>query len=171
MRFALLLPVLLAVTAPRAQQQPQTLCQTDAANGLDFWVGTWDLSWNGANGPGSGTNVITRDLGGCVIHERFEDATGFAGQSVSVYTPSGWRQTWVDNSGGYLLFEGQTHADGTVREMRMAPFQTVSGAMQINRMIWEDVTNDSLTWRWQSTTDDGETWRDNWVIRYQRRTE
>ena len=168
------LAALLVVLAPlaHAQQQTTTLCETPEADGLDFWVGTWDLTWTAASGEGRGVNVVTRDLGGCVVHERFEDlGTGFAGESVSVYTPSGWRQTWVDNSGGYLLFEGTTHDDGTVREMRMAPFENASGAMQINRMTWEDVTADGLTWRWQASTDGGATWTDNWVITYARRAD
>jgi hypothetical protein len=169
MRLALLL--LAALAAPLAHAQQPTLCQTDAADGLDFWVGTWDLAWTSATGPASGTNVITRELGECVIHERFVDPTGFEGESVSMLTPSGWRQTWVDNSGGYLLFIGETHEDGTVREMRMAPFENPRGQMQINRMTWEDVTDDSLTWRWQASTDGGETWSDTWVIYYTRRAE
>ena len=171
MRAALLALALLAPLATAAQPAT-TLCQTPEADGLDFWVGTWDLRWRAASGEGSGTNVITRELGDCVIHERFEDLnTGFAGESVSVYTPSGWRQTWVDNSGGYLVFSGATHEDGTVAEMRMEPVANASGEMQINRMMWEDVTADSLTWRWQASTDGGETWTDNWVIYYTRRAE
>jgi hypothetical protein len=166
-RLAALL-VLLAPLAPAAQQ---TLCETPEADGLDFWVGTWDLAWASASGEARGTNVVTRELGDCVVHERFEAETGFAGESVSVYTPSGWRQTWVDNSGGYLLFEGATHPDGTVSEMRSAPFMNVSGEPQINRMVWEDVTADALTWRWQASTDGGATWTDTWVIQYTRRAE
>ena len=167
MRLALLALALLAL--PARAQQTDSLCETDAADGLDFWVGTWDLTWTSASGEARGTNEVTRDLGDCVVHERFSAETGFEGESVSVYTPSGWRQTWVDNSGGYLLFEGATHDDGRVSEMRMAPFENASGEMQTNRMMWEDVTDDSLTWRWQSSVDGGETWTDVWVIHYARR--
>jgi hypothetical protein len=112
--------------------------------------------------------VIARTNRGCVVHERFSAATGFEGESFSVLTPAGWRQTWVDNSGGYLLFDGTTDADGRVVEMRQAPFETPQGQMQTNRMIWEDVTDDALVWRWQASLDDGATWQDRWVIRYTR---
>ena len=165
---SLVLLVALAVSPFALAQQAPSLCQTEKANGLDFWVGTWSLEWTSASGPASGTNVITRDLGDCVIHERFSAETGFEGESVSVLTPSGWRQTWVDNSGGYLLFKGATGEDGRVMEMRMDGVETPDGSMQVNRMIWEDVTEDSLTWRWQSTVDGGETWRNLWVIYYTR---
>lgn len=162
--------IALVLAAP-VLAQPAAPCTTEAAAGLDFWVGTWDLRWDTAAGAeGTGTNAITRELAGCVVHERFTDTTGsgYAGESVSVLTPQGWRQTWVDNSGAYLLFNGATDADGRVTEMRSAPFTNPSGETQVNRMVWEDVTADALTWRWQASTDDGATWADNWVIRYTR---
>ena len=167
MRLAFLFAALLAAPAALAQNGP-TLCESAEADGLDFWVGTWDLEWTSASGPTRGTNVITRELGECVVHERFSAETGFEGESVSVLTPSGWRQTWVDNSGGYLLFEGTTDENDRVLEMRMDGVQTPDGTTQINRMTWQDVTESSLTWRWQSSTDGGTTWRDLWVIRYTR---
>ena len=37
------------------------------------------------------------------------------------------------------------------------------------RMIWEDVTADSLTRRWQKGKPDG-SWTDLWVLHYKRRT-
>lgn len=158
---------LLALTAP-ALAQPASSCTSEAASGLDFWVGSWTLSWDTPTGTGSGTNEISRDLGGCVVHERFQDAAGFAGESMSVLTASGWQQTWVDNAGGYLLFDGATDETGRVTEMRSAPFQNPQGQTQVNRMIWEDVTDDALVWRWQASLDGGTTWADRWVIRYAR---
>ena len=149
--------------------QPARPCETEAAAGLDFWVGTWDLAWETADGATqTGTNTITRGQGGCVIHERFAAEAGFAGESWSVLTPAGWRQTWVDNAGGYLLFTGATDAEGRVAEMRQATSANPAGQQQTNRMIWEDVTADSLVWRWQASLDGGETWADRWVIRYTR---
>ena len=167
MRSLLLLAALAVSPAVLAQDGP-TLCESDKADGLDFWLGTWNLEWTSASGTASGTNAITRELGECVVHERFSSETGFEGESVSVYTPSGWRQTWVDNSGGYLLFTGTTGEDDRVLEMRMDGVETPEGTLQVNRMMWEDVTESSLTWRWQSSTDGGATWRDLWVIYYTR---
>lgn len=162
-----------ALLAAPSLAQPAAPCTAEAAGGLDFWTGTWDLAWDTASGPdtGSGTNVIARGLAGCVVHERFTDTTpdsGYQGESVSVLTPQGWRQTWVDNAGAYLLFDGATDAEGRVVEMRSAPFTNPAGQTQVNRMIWEDVTEDALTWRWQASTDGGATWADSWVIRYTR---
>lgn len=141
---------------------------------LDFWVGEWDLTWPGGQGgtpagqTGEGTNVITKTLGDCVIHESFS-GQGYDGQSFSIYDARSqqWKQTWVDSQGGHILFTGN-RIDGTM-EMRTAAFTDGQGNQRINRMIWEDVEENSLTWRWQSSTDGGETWTDLWVISYVRR--
>ncbi|MDX1421094.1 MAG: hypothetical protein R3181_14100, partial [Rubricoccaceae bacterium] len=97
-------------------------------------------------------------------------ADGVRGESVSVYRARAgeWRQTWVDNRGGYLLFTGGRRDDGTV-VLRTAPFTNPQGQEQVNRMLWTDVTADALTWRWQASTDGGATWEDRWTIRYTRR--
>ncbi len=167
MRLSVALFAAAALALP-ASAQAGPPCQSPEAEGLDFWVGTWDLEWDTADGTASGTNTITREHNGCVIEEQFAAETGFEGGSWSVLTPAGWRQTWVDNAGGYLLFTGATDDDGRVVEMRQAPFENPQGQMQTNRMVWEDVTDESLVWRWQASLDDGATWADRWVIRYAR---
>ena len=85
------------------------------------------------------------------------------------HAPSGtWRQTWVDNQGGYLLFTGGRRDDGAMA-LRTDPFTNPQGQEQVSRMTWTDVSDDALTWRWQRSTDGGATWEDQWVIRYARR--
>ena len=170
-RFAMrLLPVVLVLLAPFVYAQ--TPC--DGADGLDFWLGTWDLTWPGGQGgtpegeAGRGTNTITKALGGCVVHEQFAAENGYAGESVSVQTPQGWRQTWVDNAGGYLLFTETATEDGALAlqtaETTNAQRQTV-----VSRMTWRNVTADALDWHWQRSVDGGRTWTDVWTIRYTRR--
>ncbi|MEL6443668.1 MAG: DUF1579 family protein [Bacteroidota bacterium] len=172
MRYVLQLLALLLLVPVASSQQPTPCTQPEVA-ALDFWLGTWDLTWTNADGSdGKGTNTIAKTLGGWVVLEDFQDTTpggtGFAGQSVSVFDArSGlWKQTWVDNAGGYLLFTGTPDAEPM--EVRTAPFQNPQGQTQINRMTWTDVTDDALTWRWQRSTDDGATWTDMWVVAYTR---
>jgi hypothetical protein len=171
MSYVLSLLLVAALASP-----PPPPCEAVPESGqLDFWLGAWDLTWPGGQGGtpegalGRGTNTITKELGGCVVHERFASETGFEGESVSVYHPGSdtWRQTWVDNQGGYLLFTGGLR-DGAV-ELRTAPFTNPQGERQISRMTWRNVTADALDWHWQRSTDDGATWTDLWVIRYTRR--
>jgi hypothetical protein len=61
---------------------------------LDFWLGTWRVT---ADGRYAGTDVVTSELGGCAVVEKWADADGSRGLSLFVYDSfSGrWQQTWV----------------------------------------------------------------------------
>ena len=76
----------------------------------------------------------------------------------------GWRQTWVDNSHGYLDFTGGMR-DG---EMILEREGQVKGEKVRQRMVWTDITADALTWRWERSDDEGATWRTLWLIAYRR---
>ena len=87
---------------------------TDITGQFDFWVGEWVCTGKSRVAPGKdewidtkATNSISKTLGGKVVEENFSMGT-FQGKSVSVYDSNRkiWRQTWVDSSGGYLVFEG-----------------------------------------------------------------
>ena len=157
-----------------ALAQDTAPCSDPSFRQLDFWVGDWDLSWDNADGSqGNGRNQISRDeYGDCVIYERFSGGAN-SGMSVSTYhQPTAvWRQTWVDNTGGYFsLSGGPVDRDGVRFELRNT---RLSDAEPQLRMIWEDVTPDSLVWRWQQLAADADpdmdNWEDRWVIRYRRR--
>lgn len=157
-------------TGAAMKTSPQ--CALPQFRQLDFWVGVWDVRWDASPGQsaGRGTNTITRELGNCVIKEHFEGgpSTGdLIGHSVSTYhaAPKLWRQTWVDNQGGYFALTGGPAADGTfvlenTRLGETSPYR---------RMVFEAIKPNSLTWRWQGSKDNGATWQDSWVIHYTRR--
>lgn len=130
---------------------------------LDFWLGTWSLSW--ADG-GEGTNTIRRILDDRVIEESFEGRDGsgpLLGRSLSVVDSSDgrWRQTWVDSTGGYLAFVG-VDVDGGIA------FQRTTAEDRVQRMRWLDRTADGFEWQWERSTDGGATWELLWAIRYRR---
>lgn len=138
---------------------------------LDFWVGEWDVRWDasGEQAAGRGTNIVTRELDNCVIQERFTgDAStqGLVGHSVSTYhkAPKLWRQTWVDNQGGYFALTG-----GLVENKFILENTRLRDGAPYLRMVFEDIKPDSLTWRWQRSRDAGKTWEDSWVIYYARK--
>lgn len=156
-----------AQQAAQAEPTPPP-CSTPEYRQMDFWLGTWDAYYaQDATTPG-GRNVITRTYGGCVTQEDFDggpESNGLIGHSVSTYHRGlrQWRQTWVDNQGGYFALVGGPVGDDFVltnsRLVENAPYQ---------RMVFEDITQQSFTWRWQSSADAGATWTDQWVIWYRR---
>jgi len=134
---------------------------------LDFWLGTWDVSWDGG---GHGTNTIRRILDDRVIEESFDgrDADGaLLGRSLSVLDvrDGRWRQTWVDSTGAYIDLVG-VEVDGRIAFQREA---VVDGAPVTQRMVWLDVSRDAMRWQWQRSADGGATWQVAWEIAYRRR--
>lgn len=105
-----------------------------------------------------------------VIAESFNGTPAMAliGLSHSVYDRRAgqWKQTWVDNQGGYLDFVGGLE-DGKKILARNAVGRDDTPIMQ--RMVWYNITHNELDWNWESSADDGETWRTNWEIHYRRK--
>jgi hypothetical protein len=137
----------------------------EPARQFDFWLGEWDLTW----GDGEhGTNSIYLDFDGRVIVESFDGrpSTGLQGMSISTYDEATgfWRQTWVDNAGTYLAFQGE-YQDGV---MDLRTKREVDGRPALMRMLWADIRHDSLTWRWQRSFDRGREWETLWQIAYTR---
>ena len=153
-----------AEEAPQAERPPP--CTQPEAQQFDFWVGEWDLVWGDGD---RGRNVIEKTLDGCVILENFDGtpASPLRGMSVSTYNPrlGRWQQTWVDNQGGYLDFTGG-YEDARMVLQRTAT--AADGRHVLQRMVWYDITGDSLQWHWESSRDDGATWDVLWSIRYTR---
>lgn len=143
-----------------------TLSQINTKNTFDFWIGSWDAYWNDSL---QGTNTITKILGNAVVEENFlfNDGT-FSGKSWSVYDSSKnlWRQTWVDNSGSYLVFTGGLEDDKVV--LKMTDKRTKSGKPLEMRMIFFNIKKDTFDWDWQSSPD-GINWRSEWFITYIRK--
>ena len=156
--------------APTAEPVADSPCNTPAHAGLDFWIGDWTVSWTDAAGDTlQGRNQIDRDAySGCVVTERFDGRPGLGlqGTSVSVYDVAArtWRQTWVDNQGGYIALTGGPRPDGTFSlQTAVAPNQPRF------RMTWSEIRDDGFTWRWQRQQAGMNDWEDRWVLYYTRR--
>lgn len=134
---------------------------------MDFWVGEWTMESRQIGPDGKATrgqakNSIKKILGGRIIEESFS-FNGFEGQSYTAYVPQikKFRQTWVDNGGTYLTFEGGKVGNQVILE------QTLPEPAGRNRMVFDDIRKDSLTWLWQSKAEDG-SWKLNWELKYKR---
>ncbi len=152
--------------------QSSALVTPQSANLFDFWVGDWDLTWTTAKGDKmTGKNHVVKILGN-VIEENFEahgntNPPPLKGKSVSVLSSPGkiWKQTWVDNQGGYLTFVAQV--DGDKRIFATDPVMH-NGVAAYQRMVFHDIARDSFTWDWEGTRDGGKTWKSLWKIEYKR---
>lgn len=138
--------------------------QNPSLGQFDFWLGEWACVWEG----GTGSNRVTKILDGRVIQEEFDGRPGLTlqGRSLSVYDEGigKWRQTWVDNEGGYLDLTGE-FVDG---EMRLFTQRDVQGQTVHLRMIFADIRPAGFNWRWESSPD-GLAWQTRWAIRYTRK--
>jgi hypothetical protein len=153
-----------------APSQPQA-CREPEQKQFDFWVGEWQLSWPDPKQGGTlhGTNSIRRTLDGCVVQENFSggDAGPLRGMSVSTYDAraSKWKQTWVDNQGGYLDFVGEFQ-DGQMVLSREG--MTPDGRPVRQRMVYTNITANEFDWKWERSLDNGKTWQVMWPIHYKR---
>jgi uncharacterized protein DUF1579 len=163
--------------AAAAAPAPSKACAAPEYRQFDFWIGDWDLAVHARSAPTSdqwgearGHQHVEAILGGCAIAEHFTadgPQTPWAGASYSSWQPalSQWRQTWVDDSGGYLAFRGGLEHGamtlyGEPREAGGKRFQM--------RMVFRDVTADSLRWEWQRSDDDWATAAPMIAIDYRR---
>jgi hypothetical protein len=141
----------------------------DPARDLDFWVGSWTMDSSQPSDPKTKgawqkkycTNRVTKVYGGKVVQESFR-SPGFTGGSWSSYDAVGkkWRQTWVDDSGAYLLFEGGMIGD----EFVLNQTNTAKGHA---RMRFVKITKSGFDWLWEHSKN-GEEWILDWHLRYHR---
>ena len=153
--YALLLASLFgSATIFAASPSAPPACTDPAYRAFDFWVGDWQV--HKPDGKPAGHNRITREYGGCVIHEHYTSEQGSSGESLNIYDASRkvWHQTWVDNSGllltlegglrdGAMVLEGQTvGADGKITKQRITWTPNADGSV---RQLWE-LTNAKGEW-------------------------
>lgn len=145
---------LLLIAVPLAAQNPRPPACTDStARQFDFWVGEWNVTV----GPNqAGTNSVTLEEGGCLIHEHWVGSRGGTGQSFNFVDKSNgqWTQVWVDNQGGNLRLAGKFAGnqmqltgsapgpDGKLMQQRLTFTRNPDGSV---RQLWES-SADGTTW-------------------------
>jgi hypothetical protein len=141
-----------ASTSVLAQNSPPS-CGSAEYRAFDFWIGEWNV--RGANGKLAGTNSIKREIGGCILHERYQTGRGYSGESFNIYDASRkvWHQTWVDSTGLLLLL------DGGLRDGRMVLEGQTTGAdgkVTKQRITWTSNPDGSVRQLWESTGPTGD---------------
>lgn len=157
-------------SAPSSKTAEPPACDTPEHAQMDFWIGEWDVHWSSSDGQmGFGTNSISREHGGCVIVERYQDrTTPFSGTSISSYRRGlgRWTQTFMATGGFFYQATGGPADDGAI-ELRLVP---QAESQPEGRVRFEDIGPNSFTWRFQMKPA-GEEWKDLTSSRYIRRTD
>ncbi|MFM2288428.1 MAG: hypothetical protein RL684_1571 [Pseudomonadota bacterium] len=154
-----------ATVAPPPAAAAPPACEAAAFHGFDFWLGDWDV--HTPDGRLAGGNAITREQGGCVLHERYGTGHGYAGESLNIYDAgrARWHQTWVDNGGLLLVLEGELQAGSMVMEGQTTG---ADGKVTRHRITWTPNADGSVRQHWQSTDAQGQ-WTTAFDGRYTRR--
>lgn len=145
-------------------------------NDFAFWLGDWKFvnstpSKSGLFKDARGYNHISVTFDGYAILEDFGLGEGeqvYRGGSLTVAIPNTdkIRQTWIDNSGWTKVFEGGWESD---RMILVGPEETASnGDKFTTRLVWKNITNESMDWSYERSVDGGKSWTSIWDIHYVR---
>lgn len=146
---------------------PAPPCSTPEYRQFDFWIGEWNVRT--PDGRLAGTNSIQRELGGCVLHERWTGERAMTGESFNIWsaTRGGWHQTWVDSRGTLLLLDGGLEQG---RMVLTGDGRAPDGSSIRHRLTWQPLP-DGLRQLWETSRDEGRTWTVIFDGRYTRRAQ
>jgi hypothetical protein len=147
--FAILAAI--AFWAPSAVSA--STCSSSPHRAFDFWLGEWQV--HAPDGKLAGTNRISSEYNGCVLHERYDTERGYSGESLNTYDAGRkvWHQTWVDSSGTLLLLEGGFRNGSMVLEGQTT---AIDARITKHRITWTPNSNGSVRQLWESTNEQGQ---------------
>lgn len=129
-------------------------CAPSEYRQFDFWAGEWDVT---VQGKVAGTNTITVEESGCLVHEHWSGAGGLTGQSFNFYNREDgeWHQVWVSSGGDVLNLAGR-YADGvlTYRGATREPDGKTLG----HRLSFHANPDGTVRQLWETSPDGGSTW-------------
>jgi hypothetical protein len=133
-------------------------CDSAAHRAFDFWVGDWQV--HKTDGTVAGHNKITREYGGCVVHEHYTTDRGYSGESLNIYDAARgvWHQTWVDSGGTLLTLEGGMRDGKMVLEGELVG---KDGKVVRQRITWTPNTDGTVRQFWESMDAQG-----NWTTAF-----
>src|SRR5262245_46064449 len=146
---------MLATTAA-AQQAARNTCNDAEHRQFDFWVGDWEVT-DSAGKTVYGTNRVTREEDGCLIHEEWLGSRGGTGQSLNFHDPlkRQWEQVWVGNDGLVLQVTGGLKGTSMVLE---GEAMDAGGKVAKHRASWTPQPDGRVRQYWQRSDDGGTTW-------------
>ncbi|MBI3451221.1 MAG: hypothetical protein HY049_20190 [Acidobacteria bacterium] len=131
-------------------------CSAREFRQFDFWIGDWNVTSGGAQ---AGTNLVTAEEDGCVIHEHWKGSRGGTGQSFTFYNrvTGKWTQIWVDSGGNPAELQG-AYNDGVLA--LASEVKGPDGKVTLSKLTFFDNKADrTVRQLWESSGDGGKTWQ------------
>jgi hypothetical protein len=131
-------------------------CRATAYRGLDFWVGTWQVT---AGVPVPTASFVSSELDGCAIQEEWHGGGGVLGRSLNVYDASDrqWHQHWVESVGFFPLRLDGGVVEGRVTMQETYPDPFGSPTSFTDRYTWFPDGMEDMHIRIEKSTDGGAT--------------
>ena len=120
-------------------------CRASAYHQLDFFVGDWTVF--DKTGTQIATDLVTKRYGGCVIWEQWFGAHGSRGAGYSGYVSARhrWLQTFMDDRGTVLAFEGGLVGTSFIIG---GPSYSETGIVEQNRVIFRTLPHGVVEEYW-----------------------
>ena len=146
----------LAALSGFAAAQPSAAgCTGPAFRQFDFWAGAWTVT-DSAGKTVYGTNTVTVEEQGCLLHEHWVGSRGGSGQSFNFLAPrtGTWSQVWVGSDGTILRLEGALA--GSAMTLKGAGIGA-KGEPTIEWIEWTPYPDGRVRQVWRQSTDAGRT--------------
>jgi hypothetical protein len=140
------------------REATDTVCARPAFRRFDFWAGEWVVKDTAGNVLG--TNNVTRDVGGCALHEHWSTGKGEIGESFTTWSPTEqkWHQLYV-GSGGYIIaMSGNFDGDKLVLVTAPHAGYRNPSVQVIERWTWTPVDATHVRQTSVLSRDGGSTW-------------
>ncbi|MEP6482963.1 MAG: hypothetical protein ABJB01_00850 [Rudaea sp.] len=127
-------------------------CDSAAHRAFDFWLGDWQVQK--PDKTIAGHNTITREYGGCVVHEHYTTEHNYSGESLNIYDAARgvWHQSWVDSGGMLLVLEGGLRDGKMVMQGKSVG---KDGKTTKQRITWTPNQDGTVRQFWESTDAQG----------------
>jgi hypothetical protein len=165
-------PRALAAQSPNVNVRDvsDTVCARPAFRRFDYWAGDWIVK--DSTGKVIGNNRVTRDVGGCALHEHWSTSTGEIGESFTTFAPleGKWHQLYV-GSGAYII-SMSGNFDGDRLVLVTAPHASYRDpkVQVIERWTWTPIDSSRVRQTSAISRDGGATWIRQFDGFYERRT-
>jgi hypothetical protein len=162
--------VMPAVASTASGTPSPSRCTGPEYRQFDFWIGDWDtFEVDDRNGRSIARARIRPIVGGCALHELYEQSDGLIGDSILTFDPvrRQWNQTWVTNRGSNMVLWGEQRDGAVVLEGEV---HLHDGSAILQRITWR-AEGDAVRETAVLSRDGGERWEPAFDVLFRKRAE